>query len=150
MSSETSIVVLSALLLVAVIAALALWFGRRRAARRIATINDEMLEASRDASVGRRLSVPRDADAAQLAHTINRLFDALGERDEKIQERDRLFTDFARTLPEIVIVHDEKILLANESAASLIGLESQQLIGRDVADLVRPAYRALFLSLIHI
>ena len=144
MSSETLIVVLSALLLVAVIAALALWFGRRRAARRIATINDEMLEASRDASVGRRLSVPRDADAAQLAHTINRLFDALGERDEKIQERDRLFTDFARTLPEIVIVHDEKILLANESAASLIGLESQQLIGRDVADLVRPAYRALF------
>jgi diguanylate cyclase (GGDEF)-like protein/PAS domain S-box-containing protein len=138
MSSE------SALLLVAVIAALALWFGRQRAARRIARINAEMLEASRDASVGRRLSVPRDAEAAQLAHTINRLFDALGERDEKIQERDRLFTDFAKTLPEIVIVHDEKILLANESAASLIGLESQQLIGRDVADLVRPAYRALF------
>jgi diguanylate cyclase (GGDEF)-like protein/PAS domain S-box-containing protein len=144
MSPDTLIVVLSALLLVAVLAALALWFGRQRAARRIATINLEMLEASRDASVGRRLSVPRDADAAQLAHTINRLFDALGERDEKIQERDRLFTDFARTLPEIVIVHDEKILLANESAASLIGLESQQLIGRDVADLVRPAYRALF------
>ena len=144
MSSETFIVVLSALLLVAVIAALALWFGRQRAARRIARINAEMLEASRDASVGRRLSVPRDAEAAQLAHTINRLFDALGERDEKIQERDRLFTDFAKTLPEIVIVHDEKILLANESAASLIGLESQQLIGRDVADLVRPAYRALF------
>jgi diguanylate cyclase (GGDEF)-like protein/PAS domain S-box-containing protein len=143
-NNNTFIVVLSALLLVAVIAALALWFGRQRAARRIARINAEMLEASRDASVGRRLSVPRDAEAAQLAHTINRLFDALGERDEKIQERDRLFTDFAKTLPEIVIVHDEKILLANESAASLIGLESQQLIGRDVADLVRPAYRALF------
>jgi diguanylate cyclase (GGDEF)-like protein/PAS domain S-box-containing protein len=110
----------------------------------MARLNHEMLEASRDASVGRRLSVPRDADAAQLAGTINRLFDALGERDEKIQERDRLFTDFARTLPEIVIVHDEKILLANESAASLIGLESQQLIGREVADLVKPAYRALF------
>jgi PAS domain-containing protein len=102
---------------------LALWFGRQRAARRMARLNQEMLEASRDSSVGRRLSVPRDPDAAQLAGTINRLFDALGERDEKIQERDRLFTDFARTLPEIVIVHDEKILLANESAASLIGLE---------------------------
>jgi diguanylate cyclase (GGDEF)-like protein/PAS domain S-box-containing protein len=144
MSSETLIVGLSALLLLAVIAAVALWFGKQRATRRMARLNHEMLEASRDASVGRRLSVPRDADAAQLAGTINRLFDALGERDEKIQERDRLFTDFARTLPEIVIVHDEKILLANESAASLIGLESQQLIGREVADLVKPAYRALF------
>ena len=110
----------------------------------MAKLNREMLEASRDASVGRRLSIPEDPDAAQLASTINRLFDALGERDEKIQSRDRLFTDFARTLPEIVIVHDEKILLANESAASLIGLDAPQLIGREVADLVKPAYRALF------
>jgi diguanylate cyclase (GGDEF)-like protein/PAS domain S-box-containing protein len=144
MSSESIIVVLSAVLLVAVIASLALWFGRQRSARRMATLNQQLLEASHDASVGRRLSVPRDPGEAQLAHTINRLFDALSERDEKIQERDRLFTDFAKTLPEIVMVHDEKILLANESAASLIGLESHQLIGRDVVDLVRPAYRALF------
>ena len=144
MSSESIIVVLSAVLLAAVIASFALWFGRQRSARRMAKLNRQLLEASHDASVGRRLSVPRDPDAAQLAHTINRLFDALNERDEKIQERDRLFTDFAKTLPEIVMVHDEKILLANESAASLIGLESHQLIGRDVVDLVRPAYRALF------
>ncbi len=107
-------------------------------------MNRELLDASRDASVGRRLTVPRDVDAAQLATTINRLFDALGERDEKIHDRDKLFTDFARTLPEIVIVHDERILLANDSAASLIGLEPQQLVGREVADLVKPAYRALF------
>ncbi len=122
------------------------WFGiqKHRAKRRIATINKELLEASRDASVGRRLSIPKDPESARLAHTVNRLFDALGERDEKIQVRDRLFKDFARTLPEIVIIHDEKILLANESAASLIGLDSSQLIGREVADLVKPAYRALF------
>jgi diguanylate cyclase (GGDEF)-like protein/PAS domain S-box-containing protein len=72
------------------------------------------------------------------------LFDALGERDAKIQGGDRLFKDFTRTLPEIVIIHDEKILLSNESAASLVGLEPAQLVGRDIADLVKPAYRALF------
>jgi len=138
------IIVLSALLLAAVVVVIVLWVGRRQATRRMATLNQQMLEASKDASVGRRLTVPQDPDAAQLARTINRLFDALGERDEKIQGRDRLFTDFARTLPEIVIVHDEKILLANESAASLVGLDSAQLIGREVADLVKPAYRALF------
>ena len=74
----------------------------------------------------------------------HRLFDVLGERDETIQDKDRLFTDFARTLPEIVLVHDERILLANDSAAGLIGLSPEQLEGRDVADLVKPAYRALF------
>ena len=135
---------LSVLLLLAVVAGVILWRRSTRAARRMSILNQEMLQASRDASVGRRLSIPRDAESAQLVSTINRLFDALAERDEKIQGRDRLFTDFARTLPEIVIVHDEKILLANESAASLIGLDSAQLVGREVADLVKPAYRALF------
>ena len=121
-----------------------IWVSYRNLARRVRRLNTELLEASRDASVGRRLTIPNDPETSQLAHTVNRLFDALGERDEKIQGRDRLFTDFARTLPEIVMIHDEKILLANESAASLVGLEPAQLIGREVADLVKPAYRALF------
>jgi len=144
MSIQTIMLLLAGLLLAAIVLGAVLWVGKRNATRRMARLNEEALEASRDASVGRRLTIPREAGAAQLAHTINRLFDALGERDEKIQGRDRLFTDFARTLPEIVIVHDEKILLANESAASLIGLEPAQLVGREIADLVKPAYRALF------
>ncbi|MBT8098508.1 MAG: EAL domain-containing protein [Gammaproteobacteria bacterium] len=144
MSLVALTITLSVLLAVALLAAAWLWTARRRARRRIARFNAEMLDASRDASVGRRLSVPRDPEAAQLATTINRLFDALGERDEQIMGRDRLFTDFAQTLPEIVVVHDEKILLANDAAASLVGLEAPQLVGREMADLVKPAYRALF------
>jgi len=144
MSPLLIIISLSTLSLLLIGVSLALWAGKTRATRRIASINEEMLAASADASVGRRLTIPRDADSAQLVQTINRLFDALGERDEKIQSRDRLFTDVANTLPEVVIVHDEKILLANESAANLIGLDSAQLVGREVADLIKPAYRALF------
>ena len=121
-----------------------LWASRSNLLRRVRRLNDEMLEASKDASVGRRLTVPNDLETGQIANTVNRLFDALGERDEKIQGRDRLFRDFAHTLPEIVLIHDEKILLANESAAGLVGLEPAQLVGREVADLVKPAYRALF------
>ena len=144
MTPTNIIIALSLLLLAALIAVILTGISKHRATRRISRFNAEMLAASKDASVGRRLSIPGDPDAAQLAHTINRLFDALGERDEKIQVRDRLFKDFARTLPEIVIIHDEKIRLANESAAGLIGLEPAQLIGREAADLVKPAYRALF------
>jgi hypothetical protein len=106
MSPLIVVIALSVLLALAVVAAVFLWSQIRRATRRMATLNREMLEASRDASVGRRLSIPRDPDSAQFASTVNRLFDALGERDEKIQGRDRLFNDFSRTLPEIVIIHD--------------------------------------------
>jgi diguanylate cyclase (GGDEF)-like protein/PAS domain S-box-containing protein len=144
MTTTLIIIALATLALVAAGASVYLWASRRKMLVRIARLNEETLEASRDASVGHRLTVPNDAQTAQLAHTVNRLFDALGERDEKIRGRDRLFQDFARTLPEIVIIHDEKILLANESAAGLVGMEPAQLVGREIADLVKPAYRALF------
>jgi len=125
-----------------------LWVSRSNLSRRVRRLNDEMLEASKDASVGHRLTIPNDPATAQIAGTVNRLFDALGERDERIQGRDRLFKDFARTLPEIVIIHDDKILLPNESAASLVGLEPAQLVGREIADIVKPAYRALFKKMV--
>ncbi len=121
-----------------------LWVAHNNLIRRVERLNVEMLEASKDASVGHRLTVPADPATGQIAQNVNRLFDALGERDEKIQGRERLFKDFAGTLPEIVIIHDDKILLANESAASLIGLAPEQLAGREISDLVKPAYRALF------
>ena len=144
MTSTIIIIALAALVLVTIVASVYLWASRSKIRTRVSRLNEETLEASRDASVGHRLTIPNDPETAQLAHTVNRLFDALGERDEKIQGRDRLFQDFAKTLPEIVIIHDEKILLANESAASLVGLEPAQLVGREIADLVKPAYRALF------
>lgn len=144
MTSQYLTIALLAICAVAIIVSAVLWRGKREALQRIARINEELLSASRDASVGHRLTVPGDVEAAQLVQTINRLFDALAERDEQIRGRDGVFTDFARTLPEIVIIHDEKIELANESAASLVGLEPAQLVGREVADLVKPAYRALF------
>jgi diguanylate cyclase (GGDEF)-like protein/PAS domain S-box-containing protein len=131
-------------LLLALVGAGIFWRARLQAAERLQTLNNELVEAAHDASVGRRLTVPKDPEAARLADTINRLLDALGERDEKIQGRDRMFAAFAESLPEIVLIHNEKILLANAPAAGLIGLEPDQVTGRDVADLVKPAYRALF------
>jgi diguanylate cyclase (GGDEF)-like protein/PAS domain S-box-containing protein len=144
MSPIGLIVLLTSIAAAAVGITVWLWVSRRSLVLRVRRLSDEMLEASRDSSVGRRLTVPDDPETAQIAHTVNRLFDAVGERDEKIQGRDRLFKDFARTLPEIVMIHDEKILLPNESAASLVGLEPAQLVGREISDLIKPAYRALF------
>jgi diguanylate cyclase (GGDEF)-like protein/PAS domain S-box-containing protein len=144
MDSNPLIVALSATALIFAVVAVMFYLARQRVLNKIRLLREETVSVSGDASVGRRLSLADHAELADLARTINQLFDALGERDEKIQGRDRLFRDFARTLPEIVLIHDDRILLANESAASLIGVEPTQLIGRDIADLVKPAYRALF------
>jgi len=144
MTPTVIIIILAAVAATAIIALLIAERIRARQVRRVGYLNEELIEVSRDASVGRRLSEQDDGELADLAKTVNRLFDAIGERDAQIHHRNRLFADFARTLPEIVLVHDERILLANESAAALIGLKPEQLVGRDAADLVKPAYRALF------
>ena len=144
MSADILIAILAALALLLLLGAIQQWRRHRRTWQRLGELNRELVAVSGDASVGRRLNSDRDGAIGALSDTINRLFDALGERDEEIQDRDRLFAEFARTLPEIVLVHDEKILLANESAAGLIGVSADQLEGRQVADLVKPAYRALF------
>ncbi len=139
MSTFGLTILLAAVLALLLVAVIGLLLSKRRVARRIVKLNDELIATSGDASVGRRLSTAESGDVGRLAATINKLFDALAERDEVIQDRDRMFVEFARTLPEIVLVHDEKILLANESAANLIGVSAGQLEGREAADLVKPA-----------
>ncbi len=144
MTTTVIIIILAALLVAALAVVFVVGRDRSRLRKTVGNLNQELIEVSADASVGRRLSERGSGSIADLAKTINRLFDAIGERDEEIHDKDKLFADFSRTLPEIVLVHDERILLANQSAASLIGLEPEQLVGRDAADLVKPAYRALF------
>lgn len=143
---EMSLVAIGLGAAAAVAVAVALWLaiGRARLIRRIDRFNEELVAAAGDAAVGRRLDVAKEGPLVDTQQNVNRLFDAVAERDEEIQDRDRLFAEFARTIPEVVLIHGEKILLANDSAASLVGLSPDQLEGRQAADLVKPAYRALF------
>ncbi|MBJ90149.1 MAG: diguanylate cyclase [Woeseia sp.] len=136
--------ILTIAIVILIIVIFLLAYAWYRVVKGIGTLKEELVDVSGDVAVGRRLDETAGGSVSDLAKTINSLFDAIVERDEHIQDRDQLFADFSRTLPEIVLVHDQRILLANESAAGLIGLEPTQLIGRDAADLVKPAYRALF------
>ncbi len=144
MSPTELIIILTAGLAVALIMLLLTWLRRRRLVERLDSLKDDMVAVSGDAAVKRRLQMTDRGDIGELTRSINRLFDVIGARDEEIQDKDSLFAEFARTLPEIVLVHDERILLANDRAASLIGLEPDQLEGSEVTDIVKPAYRALF------
>lgn len=143
----TSWFVVISLYVALLLALIALGWTITRIRRRDANLErfrSQVVDASADALVGRRLDVADAGDLSELATVVNSLLDALSARDEALQGREQNFATLVRTLPEIVIVHDERILLANDSAAALVGLEASQLADRDVADLVKPAYRALF------
>jgi diguanylate cyclase (GGDEF)-like protein/PAS domain S-box-containing protein len=121
------------------------WRRRRRYARGVAELNREIVEVAEAAAFGKRIAAQSDsiADLGQLGETINRLFDALSTKDRQMRQREALFQDLANTMPEVVLVHRERVIFANPAAAGLLGLQPEQLAGRSVTDLVRPAYRAL-------
>jgi diguanylate cyclase (GGDEF)-like protein/PAS domain S-box-containing protein len=121
-----------------------LWLALRRQQAHLAALQKDVLDVAENAQFGKRVDFPRHSpELAGLGDTINRLFDALQTKDRQVREREALFGDLADTMPEAVIVHRERIIFANRVAAELLGVTPEQLIGRPVTDLVRPAYRAM-------
>ncbi|MCK6371131.1 MAG: diguanylate cyclase, partial [Gammaproteobacteria bacterium] len=121
-----------------------LWVALRRQARHLAALQKDVTEVVDSAGFSKRVDYPREnPELAGLGESINRLFDALQTRDRLVRDREALFADLANTMPEAVVVHRERILFANKVAADLLGVGPDQLIGRPVTDLVRPAFRAM-------
>jgi diguanylate cyclase (GGDEF)-like protein/PAS domain S-box-containing protein len=121
-----------------------LWLALRRQAGHLTALQRDVLDVAETAAFGRRVDYARSSpELAGLGDTINRLFDALQTKDRQVRERETLFGDLANTMPEAVIVHRERIIFANRVAAELLGVTPDQLVGRPVTDLVRPAYRAM-------
>ncbi len=93
--TATVIAIMLAIALTGVAIALVLiWREKSRIVSRVNRLNDELIAVSADSSVGRRLSERGSGGISDVAKTINRLFDAIGERDEEIHDRDRLFCGF--------------------------------------------------------
>ena len=122
-----------------------LWRTRGDFARGIATLNREIVEAAEAAAFGKRISLPAGdvPELGLLGDNVNRLFDALNTKDRQMRQREALFQDLANTMPEVVLVHRDRVIFANTAAGALLGLTPEQLGGRPVTDLVRPAYRAM-------
>ena len=122
-----------------------LWRTRGDYARGVASLNREIVEAAEAAVFGKRVALPASSvvEIGQLGDNVNRLFDALNTKDRQMRQREALFQDLANTMPEVVLVHRDRVIFANSAAGALMGLTAEQLAGRQVTDLVRPAYRAV-------
>ncbi len=120
-----------------------LWQRLRRYPELLDALNRDVVDVAENATFGKQLAPPDAAGFAGLAGTINRLFDALDNRERQLREREALFQDLANTMPEVVLVHRDRIVFANRAAGALLGVDPEQLAGRAVTDLVRPAYRAV-------
>lgn len=145
MLSQINIVVVVLLILSMLLVAACsfLWARQRRMRGQLQALHDEVQDVASDASVGRRLQAQPEQELAPINDTINKLFDALNEKEVELAERDVWFQRFTDALPEVAIIHNERILFANDSAAALLGVEATQLVDKPITDLIKPPYRAL-------
>ena len=127
-----------------VVACWLFWSRRRHYVRQVAVMHSDVVESAEAAAFGKRVSWKNaPPELGELGRTINLLFDALESKDAQIRQRESLFQQLANTVPDLVLVHRERIIFANRVASEPLGLAPEQLVGRPVTDLIRPAYREI-------
>ncbi len=123
-------------------ACLWLWQSAQRSRTRLNAFYDEVVEVANNSGFGKRVPVERAGDdLAGLGKVINKLFDAINDRESDALARETLFKDLANGLGDVVLVHRDKILFANDAAAELLGIDAGHMQGQAMIDLIRPAYR---------
>lgn len=114
--------------------------GRQR--RALEALGSDLRELVAIGNSADRLAVAnRQPAAAEVADAVNQLLER-AERERPRHDEQALFNALAATLPEVALVHTDRILFANAAIGELLGIDPQNLRGRQVTDLVRPAYRA--------
>ncbi len=122
------------------------WWAGRRQARELNRFRDQVHGLLAAADPERRLVVNgRPSEFVDLAASVNRLLDHHVEQPvaRQAEPAAELFNLLAQTIPEVVLIHQERMLFANAIAAGLFGVEPHTLLEKPVTDLVRPAYRAV-------
>jgi diguanylate cyclase (GGDEF)-like protein/PAS domain S-box-containing protein len=141
--TEAWLIRLMALACLGFAAACGVFWGRRRSyVRQVTKLHTDVVESAEAVAFGKRVSLAgTPSELGELGRTVNLLFDALENKDAQMRQRENLFHDLANVLPDLVLIHRERIVFANRIASEPLGISSEQLVGRPVTDLIRPAYR---------
>ena len=143
MTEYLPLILLGGLALLLGIAWISAFASLRAHREKVRHLHGELVEVAATSSFGRRIAAVTDIDLNRLGESVNQLFEALHAKDAQARQREELFKDLANVMPEVVLVHSDTILFANREAGSLLGVDADQLVGRPVTDLMRPAYRKM-------
>jgi diguanylate cyclase (GGDEF)-like protein/PAS domain S-box-containing protein len=137
------VALIAALLVLVVTLALVFAGSRRPYVREIERLKDDLHRLL--ANEGGRLAVNgRESAFVDITASVNRLLDRGAEAPSAppVESNAGLFEALAETLPEVALIHTQTIVFANRAAGELFGIEAATLVGKQITDLLRPAYRA--------
>jgi diguanylate cyclase (GGDEF)-like protein/PAS domain S-box-containing protein len=132
------------LLLVAATITLASLWRARVFKRELERLREDVHHLLAEGDPNQRIVVNgRPSSFVDIAASVNRLLDRTLESEQRRTAPAELFDILASTLPEVALVHTNTILYANQAAGELFGVAPATLQGKQVTDLMRPAYRAI-------
>jgi diguanylate cyclase (GGDEF)-like protein/PAS domain S-box-containing protein len=142
--ADNTLILASIAVLVAVLMAAAFRvFTKRNFRIEVERLKDDLHALLVDAGGERRIVVNgRSSDFVDIAASVNRLLDRDEERSESTDPEHGLFDVLTDIMPEVALIHDATIMRANRAAGELFGVDPGSLRGKQVTDLLRPAYRA--------
>jgi diguanylate cyclase (GGDEF)-like protein/PAS domain S-box-containing protein len=139
------IALIAGLLVLIVISALVFAGSRRPYLREIERLKEDLHRLLANGERDGRLAVNgRESTFVDISASVNRLLDRGAEAPSAPPPVSNagLFETLAETLPEVALIHTQTIVFANRAAGELFGIESATLVGKQITDLLRPAYRA--------
>lgn len=110
--------------------------------RKQALALQELLRATRqltDGDLGQRLEITEPRQVAVIAKSINRMAEQLEDRLDTVMRQRNELEAVLRSMVEGVLVVDldERVKSVNRAASYLLGLGEQNVVGRNVLELVR-------------
>jgi diguanylate cyclase (GGDEF)-like protein/PAS domain S-box-containing protein len=142
--ADYGIVVGGALLLALSLIVLHVSWRAGKSRRETERLRDDVHRLLAGASADARIVVNgRAGPFVDIAASVNRLLDRTTEAAVANTAGKEHFEILANTVPEVALVHTSTILYANEAAGALFGVGPEALRGKQMTDLMRPAYRAV-------
>jgi len=134
-----------AAILLTLLWALAFWLLTRRANRQeVDRLKNDIHELLVAPNADCRIEVKgRPSSFVDIAASVNCLLDRTQKTSQAETDQSKLFDVLTGTLPEVALIHTNTILYANRAAGELFGVGRETLEGKQVTDLMRPAYRAM-------
>src|ERR1700733_6270714 len=133
-------------LLFALVAALVLvlYALQLRDLRRLSVLSRQLQRIASGGRLPERVELASDKpEVAALVSAVNHLLTRVAAGPGEAVNAPRLFAELGDRIHEAVLVHREVILYANRQFASFVGVDSIELVGRRLADLVPPEYAEL-------
>jgi diguanylate cyclase (GGDEF)-like protein/PAS domain S-box-containing protein len=121
-----------------------LFLRERRARSALEQVSQQVQRSAHDTAGARLIELrPEQPEIAALVSAVNQLLSRTAAALERPAPRSAPFDALGDRVHEAVLIHTRTIRYANPQFASLLDSQPERLVGRQLAELVRPEYAAL-------